>query len=65
MISRNQVPGWLRRALRVLDFLKSLGCHFSYEYRHSCSSCLLLGHVVVVVALAVVVVVAVAVEQPK
>ena len=38
VISRHQVPGWLRRALRVPDFLKSLGCHFSYEHRRSCSS---------------------------
>ena len=32
MISRNRVPGWLVRAIRVPDFLKSLG----FDLKRSC-----------------------------
>ena len=33
MISRNRVPGWIVRAIRVPDFLKSLGC----DLKRSCT----------------------------
>ena len=35
MISRNRVPGWLVRAIRVPDLLKSLGCPLGYDYNNN------------------------------
>ena len=32
VISRNRVPGWLEQAIRVPDFLKSLGQLTYYEH---------------------------------